>query len=300
MTTKQPALGYIGLGNMGGPMAVRLCKAGFTVHVYGRNRDRLKPALAVGAVECGSPREVAQRSDIVFTCLTDTAAVESVVFEPNGLAAGAKAGSFIMDMSTISPDATTAMAAKLREQTGMQWMDAPISGGTVGATDGTLSIFVGGRAEDFAFVRPVLQHLGRNITLMGPLGSGQTTKLINQIIVCCSVAMLAEACGLAERAGLDMTAIPDALAGGRADSAAMKAYWMRLANRDYTSLSTVTSILKDIDLVQATARRVGAILPLTSTVREYNQLLVSAGYAGEDLTALARLLGKRAPNRAIP
>jgi 3-hydroxyisobutyrate dehydrogenase len=292
MTTTQPTLGYIGLGNMGGPMAVRLCKAGLKVNVYGRNRDRLKPALAVGAVECDSPKAVAQRSDIVFTCLTDTAAVESVVFEANGLAAGAKPGSFIVDTSTISPDATIAMAARLREQSGMQWIDAPISGGTVGATDGTLSIFVGGRSEDFALVRPVLEHVGRNITLMGPLGSGQTTKLINQIIVCCSVAMLAEACALAERAGLDVTAIPGALAGGRADSSAMKAYWMRLANRDYTSLSTVTSILKDIDLVQATARRVGAILPLTSTVREYNQLLVNAGYAGEDLTALARLLGK--------
>jgi 3-hydroxyisobutyrate dehydrogenase-like beta-hydroxyacid dehydrogenase len=273
-------------------MAVRLCKAGLKVNVYGRNRDRLKPALAVGAIECESPKAVAQRSDIVITCLTDTAAVESVVFEPNGLAAGAKAGSFIVDTSTISPDATISMAARLREQAGMQWIDAPISGGTVGATDGTLSIFVGGRSEDFAFVRPVLEHVGRNITLMGPLGSGQTTKLINQIIVCCSVAMLAEACALAERAGLDVAAIPGALAGGRADSSAMKAYWMRLATRDYTSLSTVTSILKDIDLVQATARRVGAILPLTSTVRDYNPLLVNAGYAGEDLTALARLLGK--------
>jgi len=295
--TEQPKLGYIGLGNMGGPMAVRLAKAGFALHVYGRNRDRLKPALAVGAVECDSPKAVAERSDIVFTCLTDTAAVESVVFEPNGIAVGAKPGSFIIDTSTISPDATITMAARLREQSGMRWIDAPISGGTVGATDGTLSIFVGGSAEDFAFVRPVLQHIGRNITLMGTLGSGQTTKLINQIIVCCSVAMLAEACGLAERAGLDVAAIPEALAGGRADSAAMKAYWMRLANRDYTSLSTVTSILKDIDLVQATARRVGAILPLTSTVREYNQLLVNAGYADEDLTALARLLGKPALNR---
>ena len=291
-TMTKPALGYIGLGNMGGPMALRLSKAGFPVHIYGRNKDRLKPALAAGAIECATASEVAERADILFTCLTDTAAVEKVVFGPEGITAGAKTGSLLIDMSTISPDATVAMAAKLRGSTGMGWMDAPISGGTVGAADGTLSIFAGGRAEDFASARPVLQHLGRNITLMGPLGSGQTTKLINQIIVCCSVAMLAEACGLAERAGLDVMKLPDALAGGRADSAAMKAYWLRLAKRDYTSLSTVTSIMKDIDLVQATARRVGAVLPLTSTVREYNQILVNAGYADEDLTALARLLGK--------
>lgn len=292
MMTTRPALGYIGLGNMGGPMAVRLSKAGFMVNVYGRNKERLKPALAAGAQECKSAQEVAERSSIVFTCLTDTAVVEKVVFDSNGVAAGAKADSLIIDMSTISPDATVTMAAKLRDLTGMKWMDAPISGGTVGATDGTLSIFVGGRAEEFDVARPVLQHIGRNITLMGPLGSGQTTKLINQIIVCCSVAMLAEACGLAERAGLDVVALPDALAGGRGDSAALKAYWLRLAKRDYTPLGTVTSIMKDIDLVQALARQVGAVLPLTSTVREYNQMLVNAGYAGEDLTALARLLGK--------
>ena len=292
MSTKHPAIGYIGLGNMGGPMALNLLKAGMTVHVYGRNKERLKPALAAGAVDCATPKDVAEKSDILFTCLTDTAAVEKVVFETNGIAEGAKPGSVLVDTSTISPDETIEMAAKLRDATKMEWVDAPISGGTVGATEGTLAIFVGGRKQDFDAVRPVMQYIGRNISHMGPLGSGQTTKLINQIIICCSVAMLAEACGLAERVGLDMAAIPRALAGGRGDSAALQAYWHRLAERDYTSLSTVTSIMKDIDLVQAAARKVGAVLPLTSTVREYNQMLVNTGFAGEDLTALARLFGK--------
>lgn len=287
------SVGYIGLGNMGGPMAVRLAKAGLPVNVFGRNKQRLTPALSAGAVECSSAKEVAARSDIVFTCLTDTAAVEQVVFSANGIAEGGKAGSLLIDTSTISPDRTIEMAQRLRDVARMEWLDAPISGGTVGATDGTLSIFVGGREQDFTRALPVLQHIGRNITRMGGVGAGQTTKLINQILVCCSVAMLAEAVGLAERMGLDTKAIPAALAGGRGDSNAMKAYWLRLAERDYTSLSTVTSMMKDIELVQTAAHKVGAPLPLTSTVREYNQILVNSGYGHEDLTALARLLGKR-------
>jgi 3-hydroxyisobutyrate dehydrogenase len=278
---------------MGGPMAVRLAKAGLPVNVFGRNKQRLTPALSAGAVECSSAKDVAARSDIVFTCLTDTAAVEQVVFDANGIAEGGKAGSLLIDTSTISPDRTIEMAQRLRDVARMGWLDAPISGGTVGATDGTLSIFVGGREQDFARALPVLEYIGRNITRMGEVGAGQTTKLINQILVCCSVAMLAEAVGLAERMGLDTTAIPGALSGGRGDSAAMKAYWLRLAQRDYTSLSTVTSMMKDIELVQTAARKVGAPLPLTSTVREYNQVLINTGHGDEDLTSLARLLGKQ-------
>ncbi len=289
MTIAQPSLGYIGLGNMGGPMTVRLAQAGFNVHVYGRNKERLKPALSVGAIERPSPSAVAERSDILFICATDTAAVEDIVFGTNGVVAGARRGSLLIDMSTISPDATIDMAAKLDKASGMTWMDAPVSGGTVGAETGTLAIFVGGRIADFERARPTLQHLGRNITLMGPLGAGQTTKLINQIIVACSVAMLAEAVGLAQRAGLDAAAIPDALAGGRADSAALRHYWPRLAGKDFTPLGNLKSIVKDIDLVKALGRRLDALLPMTGMVREYNQLLINRGHAGEDLTALARL-----------
>jgi 3-hydroxyisobutyrate dehydrogenase len=298
MTIPQHTIGYIGLGNMGGPMAVRLSKAGYEVNIYGRNKDRLKPALAVGAMERASAKDVAARSDIVFLCLTDTAAVEDVVFGPGGVTEGGKPSALLIDTSTISGERTVAMAAELRKATGMSWMDAPVSGGTVGAREGTLSIFVGGQSSDFEMARPVLEHVGRNITLMGSLGAGQATKLINQIIVCCSVAMLAEACGLAERTGLNLAALPQALAGGRADSAALRAYWTRLANRDYASLSTVTSILKDIDLIQGAGRKAGAVLPLTATVREYYQLLSNCGYANEDLTALARAFGLI--NRQMP
>lgn len=290
-TAEKTSIGYIGVGNMGGPMALRLCKAGFEVRVYARNKERLNKLLPAGAIACDSAREVAAKSDILFTCLTDTAAVEAVVFGPDGVAEGARLGMILVDTSTISPGATTEMGARLLDQCGAHWVDAPISGGTVGATEGTLSIFVGGRDEDFDALGPVFEVIGKNVTKMGPLGAGQVTKAINQIFVSCSIAMVAEACGLAERVGLDLAAIPGALAGGRGDSTALQYYWKRLAERDYTSYSTVTSILKDLDLVQGKAREVGAALPLTATAREYYQLLANSGHAGEDLTALARIFG---------
>lgn len=289
--TEIKSIGFIGLGNMGGGMAINLCKAKMDLSVYARNPDRLKPLVAAGASICESISDVAAKSDVVFMCLTDTAAVESVVFGSNGIADGAKPGSILVDNSTISPDATIQMAERLRKQCGMEWVDAPISGGSVGASDGTLSIFVGGRDADYAKLRPILSYVGNNITKMGPLGAGQTTKLINQIFVTCSVAMLAEAVGLAERVGLDLDVIPAALAGGRGDSVGLQNYWPRLAKKDYESLSTVTSILKDIDLLQKTADAAGAALPMTATAREYYQILSSAGFGGEDLTALARIFG---------
>lgn len=285
------AVGFIGLGNMGGPMAINLCKAGFKVNVFARNPARLEPVVQAGAVACATIKDVAAGSDVVLTCVTDGAAVESVVFGENGVAEGAKEGSILVDCSTIAPDQTVSMADRLRDMAGMAWVDAPISGGSVGAEAGTLSVFVGANASDFEKLSSVLGALGSNITHMGPIGAGQTTKLINQIFVSCSVAMIAEAVGLAERVGLDVEAIPKALAGGRGDSVGLQNYWPRLAKKDYTALSTITSILKDLDIVRDTARAAGASLPLTSATRELYQLVGNAGFANEDLTALARVLG---------
>jgi 3-hydroxyisobutyrate dehydrogenase len=285
------SIGFIGLGKMGGPMALNLRRAGHEVHVFARNRESLRQAVELGAVAVDSAAELARRSDVVFLCLTDTAAVRHVVFGQDGVASGARPGSILVDHSTISPDETAAMARQLQADAQMSWLDAPISGGTTGATAGSLSIFVGGEQAAFERVLPLLRAVGKNITLMGPIGSGQTTKLINQVIICCSVVMLGEACGLAMRLGVDAEAIPAALAGGRADSVALQAYWSRLAGKDYTPHGTIKSILKDIDLVQAAARKVGAALPLTSQVREYNQILSNSGHAAEDLTAIMRLLG---------
>jgi 3-hydroxyisobutyrate dehydrogenase len=298
MTTQTVSLGYIGLGNMGGSMATRLSKAGFKMSVYGRNKARLKPALDAGAIECATAKEVAEHSDIVFLCLTDTEAVEQVVFGNAGISTGARRGSTLIDHSTISPKATVAMASRLAEMAGVSWIDAPVSGGTVGASSGTLSIFAGGKQENFEAVLPILKHVGRNITLMGGVGAGQNTKLVNQIILSCSVVVLAEACAFAERTGLDVSILPKALAGGRADSTSLQHYWPRLAERDFTSYSTVTSILKDLQIILETGQPLGALFPVSSTVNEYYKVLANGGYASEDLTALMRVLAAPASGKA--
>ncbi len=289
--TEIRSVGFIGLGNMGGPMAVNLCRAGLDVRVFARNPARLTPITQAGGKVCASMRAVAEQSQVVFVCVTDGVAVETVVFGPDGIAAGAHPGSILLDCSTIAPDQTVNLAKRLKDAAGMDWADAPISGGSIGAEAGTLSIFVGANAAVFARLAPVLRVVGKNVTHMGPIGAGQTTKLINQIFVSCSVAMIAEAVGLAERVGLDVAAIPKALAGGRGDSVGLQNYWPRLAQKDYAALSTITSILKDLDIVQDTARATGAALPMTSAARELYQHVGNAGFADEDLTALARILG---------
>ena len=299
MSSTRKSVGYIGLGNMGQPMALRLCRAGLRVNIFGRNQDRLRPALEAGAVSWSNAKEVAENSDIVFLCLTDTVAVEQVVFGESGVSAGSRPGTHLIDMSTISPKATKEMAGRLAQESGMKWLDAPVSGGTVGATDGTLNIFVGGDQADFDAVFQTLKQVGRNITLMGRVGAGQNTKLVNQIILSCTVAVLAEAAAFAERLGLNVHAMPQALAGGRADSTSLQNYWPRLVARDYSTLSTVTSIVKDLHLIQDTGRPIGALLPFSSAVNEYYKVLVNAGYAGEDLTALARLFASPVGNTSL-
>lgn len=287
--SERPSIGYIGLGNMGGPMASRLAAAGYEVHVCGRNPQRLDPVIAAGAIRCAGPREVAQRAEIVFTCVTDTAAVEEVALGPDGIAAGGRRDGLLIDMSTIAPDATARIAGVLDQRCGMRWIDAPVSGGSVGAAAGTLTIMAGGHAEDIDRVRPVLAHLGQRVTRMGSVGAGQTTKLINQVFVSCSMAMISEAFGLAARAGLDVASLPEALAGGRADSTMLQHFWPRLVAGDFAPTSSVTSIVKDIALVQELGRQVHAFMPLTGQVAEMNQWLIANGCAAEDINALYKL-----------
>jgi len=284
-----PSIGYIGLGNMGGPMASRLAAAGYEVHVCGRNPQRLDPLIAAGAIRCAGPREVAQRAEIVFTCVTETAAVEEVALGPDGIAAGGRRDGLLIDMSTIAPDATARIAGVLDQRCGMRWIDAPVSGGSVGAAAGTLTIMAGGHAEDIDRVRPVLAQLGQRVTRMGSVGAGQTTKLINQVFVSCSMAMISEAFGLAARAGLDVASLPGALAGGRADSTMLQHFWPRLVAGDFAPTSSVTSIVKDIALVQEFGRQVHAFMPLTGQVAEMNQWLIANGCAAEDINALYKL-----------
>ncbi len=187
MTDTDERLGYIGIGLMGAPMARRLAQAGYGVTIWGRDPAKLAPILAAGATSAASAADVARGSDILFTCLSDTDAVEAVVFGAGGVAQGAGPGKVLVDMSSIRPDAARELAARLRSETGMGWIDAPVSGGVAGSETGKLTVMAGGSEADFERVRPVVAHLAQRFTLMGPNGAGQATKLINQVLVGCAV-----------------------------------------------------------------------------------------------------------------
>ena len=263
MTETKPRLGYVGLGLMGGPMAKRLLDAGYPLTVWNRAAAKTKPLADAGAVVVDSPAAVAGASDIVLACLTDTSAVEAVVFGPDGIASGAAKGTVLVDFSSIQPARTAALAQRLRDEAGMGWIDAPVSGGVPGATNGTLAVMAGGNQADFDKVAPVVAHLSGRFTLMGPNGAGQTTKLINQLIVGCGFAIVAEACQLAEDAGIDPARIPLALAGGRADSPILQQYMPRMAARDREVQARIAIMVKDLTTVMDEAKRLGSALPMT-------------------------------------
>lgn len=270
---------------MGGPMAQRLLAAGFPLHVWNRSRDKLAPLVDAGAQSATSPRAVAEASEIVFTCLTDTDAVEAVVFGADGIAEAGSAGKVLVDFSSMRPDMAKEFAARLRAQTGMGWIDAPVSGGVPGATNGTLTVMAGGEAADFERVREVVAHLAGRFTLMGANGTGQSTKLINQMIVGTGLALMAECCQFAEDAGIDPAKLPEALAGGRADSPVLQQFLPRMAARDRDVQGRVAIMVKDLNTVMDTARQLGTSLPLTGLAAEIHKLLVKHGLSDADNAA---------------
>src|SRR2546430_4754751 len=229
MTAQQAEkLGYLGLGMMGFPMARRLINAGHDVSVWNRSTGKAASLVEAGAKLKAHPREVADSAAVMFMCVTDAAAVEEVVFGGDGLAAVSGAGKLVVDFSSIHPDAARDIAARLKAANGMGWVDAPVSGGTKGAEEGTLAVMAGGDAADIERVRPYVLAMARRLTHMGPIGAGQTTKLCNQVIVGCAMAVLAEATRLAVNAGIDAKRLPEALAGGFADSIPLQLFVPRM------------------------------------------------------------------------
>jgi 3-hydroxyisobutyrate dehydrogenase len=296
MADQDLKLGYAGLGLIGAPMARRLAQAGCDLTVWNRSPDKTGRLVAEGAKAAASPRALAEACDVVFTCLIDTAAVESVVFGADGLAAGASPGKVLVDFSSMRPDKAAEFASRLRDATGMGWIDAPVSGGIPGAETGTLAVMAGGRAEDFAKVEPVVSaHLAGRFTLMGPNGSGQTTKLINQMIVGCGFAVLAEACQLAEDAGIDPARLPVALAGGRADSPILQQYMPRMATRDRDVQGRIEVMVKDLTTTMDLARQLGSALPMTGLAAELHKLFVKQGYGAMDNAATIDLYTREKP-----
>jgi len=288
-------LGYIGLGLMGRPMSLRLLAAGYALTVWNRSRDKLAPLTAKGARAADSPAGVARAADIVMMCVTDQFAAEEVLFGADGIAAGGAAGKLVLDFSSIAPASARAFAARLERECGMGLVDAPVSGGTVGAEQGTLAIMAGGKPEHIERARPVVAHLAQRFTRMGDAGAGQVTKLCNQVIVGCLFPVIAEAVRLAEAAGVDARALPQALQGGFADSLPLQVFGARMAARQFEPpLGAVSIMLKDLENAARVATDARVPLPMARTAAELYRLLVAQGRGEHEPSVLVDLLaGKR-------
>ncbi|MDA9435805.1 NAD(P)-dependent oxidoreductase [Bradyrhizobium sp. CCBAU 51627] len=283
-------LGYLGLGLMGTPMTRRLLEAGYHVSVWNRSESKVAPLVEAGAKCADTPRELLASCDIVFMCLTDAAAVEEVVFGKEGLAAASGAGKLLVDFSSIHPDAARELAIRLKAGNGASWIDAPVSGGTKGAEEGTLAIMAGGEAADIERARPYVLAMARRFTHMGPIGAGQTTKLCNQVIVGCAMAVLAEATRLASNAGIDASRLPEALAGGFADSIPLQLFVPRMVQGIHSPpLGHIATMLKDLDTVADVARATSTPVPMATLAGQIFRLAKAARGADADALEIYKL-----------
>lgn len=295
-------IGFVGLGTMGAAMARNLLVAGYPLAVWNRTPGRAEPLRALGAVEAASPAEVARQSDVVVTCVSDTPDVETVLFgrgagagsdgargaaDPDAIASGLNAGSLVIDCSTISPAATRAFAERLAGQ-GVGLVDAPVSGGSEGAQKGTLTIFVGGAPEAFERARPILSALGTTVTHVGPVGSGQTLKAVNQVIIAGTYLGVAEGVVLAMKSGLDVEQVVGALSGGIAQSWILTNRSGRMIANDYPLGFKVALHLKDLRIVLELAAETGIELPVSRMCAEIESRLLAAGHGDDDMSAVAR------------
>jgi 3-hydroxyisobutyrate dehydrogenase len=285
-------VGFLGLGTMGAAMAANLARAGFAVTAWNRSAGRAPELDALGVERGATPADVARSSDIVVVCVSDTPDVESVLFGPDGLAAGARPGQLVIDCSTISPSATRDFAARLTEH-GVDLVDAPVSGGSEGAQKGTLTIFCGGDADAVERARPILAAMGRTITHVGPTGSGQAVKAVNQVILAGTYLGVAEGIVLALKAGLDVEQVVGALGGGAAQSWVLANRSGRMIANDYPLGFKVALHRKDLGIALDLAREMGAELPVTGLAAEFETGLVNAGHADDDMSALARVIRER-------
>ena len=292
MTQKPLHIGFIGLGIMGTPMAMNLIAAGHQLFVYTRSMIPA-PIAQSNATICLNPQGVAERADIIITMLPDTPDVETVLFGDKGVAAGLSAGKVVIDMSSISPIATKQFAQRINKL-GCEYLDAPVSGGEVGAVNATLSIMVGAGESAFERVKPVLEVLGKNITLVGGNGDGQTAKVANQIIVALNIEAVSEALLFAARAGADPAKVRQALMGGFASSKVLEVHGDRMVKRTFQPGFRIALHQKDLNLALSTARTLGMSLPNTATAQELFNACSSHGGKGWDHSAMVCALEKMA------
>jgi len=285
-------IGFIGLGIMGKPMAGHLIKGGHTLYLNSRSGVP-QEMTAAGGKACASAKEVAQKSEIVITMVPDTPDVEKVLFGPNGLAEGLSKGKIVIDMSSISPIETKKFAKRINEL-GCEYVDAPVSGGEVGAKNAALTIMVGASQPTFDKVRPVFELMGKNITLVGANGDGQTCKVCNQIIVALNLEAVSEALVFAAKAGADPAKVRQALMGGFAASRILEVHGERMIKRTFNPGFRIELHQKDLNLALAGARAMGMSLPNTATAQELFNACVAEGGAKWDHSAIVRALEKMA------
>ncbi len=279
----------MGLGIMGRPMALNLLKGGHTLRVYGRCAESMLPLVQAGATACASAAEAARGCEAIFTMVADTPDVERVIFGPSGIAEGAARGSVGVDMSTISPVATRSIAARLAAE-GVEMLDAPVSGGDVGAINGTLSIMIGGKPEVFARMRPLFDLMGKSVVLIGSNGAGQVAKACNQIVAAVTLESVAEALTLARRNGVDPGKVRDALLGGFAWSKVLEVHGRRIVERDFRPGFKARLHHKDLRIVTEPAAQLGIGLPQSALVAQHLNALVGRGCGEEDSAAVAKVL----------
>ncbi len=280
---------FIGLGIMGKPMALNLHQAGHTVFVHGRRSESMTPLSEAGCTACPTPTEAASKADIIIVMVSDTPDVEQVIFGDDGVIHGAKPGSVVVDMSTISPTATRRFADDLRAR-GIEMLDAPVSGGDVGAINATLSIMVGGKPEVFERVKPVFEALGKNIVLVGDNGAGQVAKACNQIVVAVTIEGVAEALTFARKNGIDPAKVRDALMGGFAGSRILEVQGKRMLDNAYPPGFKTRLHRKDMNIVMQTAHELGLDLPAAALVTEHLDVLMNAGDAELDSAAVMKVV----------
>ena len=281
-------VGFVGLGIMGKPMAANLMKGGHTLYLF--SRSGVAPELtAAGGVACASAKEVAQKSEFIITMLPDTPDVEKVLFGPAGVAEGLSKGKVVIDMSSISPFETKAFALRIN-QLGCEYVDAPVSGGEVGAKNASLTIMVGAGESTFEKVKPLFELMGKNITLVGGNGAGQTCKVANQIIVALNIEAVAEALLFASKAGADPAKVRQALMGGFASSRVLEVHGERMIKRTFEPGFRIELHQKDLNLALSNARKLGVSLPNTATAQELFNACVAHGGSKWDHSGMVRAL----------
>ncbi|KMW58499.1 3-hydroxyisobutyrate dehydrogenase [Candidatus Rhodobacter oscarellae] len=278
-------IALIGAGAMGGAIGTRLLETGNSLAVFDLDAEKVAELVAKGATAAGSAAAAAASADFVITSLNSAKIVGIAAFGEGGIVEGARPGTVIIDMSSIDPETTRDFASRAKER-GLAWVDSPLSGGAPKALVGELTLMAGGEAADVERAHQALRHVASNYTHMGPSGAGQTTKLINQVLCGLGFLAVAEATQLALDAGVDAEKIPQALKGGRADSALLQEYLPRFATKDYRRTGRIDNMVKDLNAVNDLARSTGTSMPMTALCGEIHRMLTAAGLGGEDQAAV--------------